>query len=139
MNQTTGSLALWSPIGLSIAQAPLLTSTITKMINLDLGGAYIRSFKWSNSNLDQVCICFRLLFLWFLNFKKKNELWHLFSFTCYSPTISSSRLTQSAHCQKRKQRLGAIWLILSSMMGRFILSMKMAIYSKMMSWLLIAI
>ena len=23
------------------------------MINLDLGAAYIRSFKWSNSNLDQ--------------------------------------------------------------------------------------
>ena len=46
LNQSTGHLALWSTIGLSIVNPPLIISKASQFVDLNLGRNYIRKFVW---------------------------------------------------------------------------------------------
>ena len=46
LNQSTGHLALWSTIGLSIVNPPLIISKSSRFVDLNLGRNYIRKFVW---------------------------------------------------------------------------------------------
>lgn len=46
MNQSTGHLALWSTIGISIVNPPLIISKASQFVDLNLGRNYIRKFVW---------------------------------------------------------------------------------------------